>query len=245
MKYTKEEILQIIRANNDQLNQLGIDGWHTDDLKFELTITDWIEDFNLLDWDELAVFYDKMFQLNLSQSDWQKIMLPKKEKTLGDFCEFIANHAVKPEIKPIKLLGRSCEEASIFRYLTNKLKSVNSNIETISPSSVVSEYLEENWQEIILQANLIAPGVLPLVKYKPNRLVEYGEKLVGVGLLILLIDAFFKNWIIGGFAFGIFISGYYLLKKSANAPAEQFEFEGITTFRDLVFKIKKYRNALA
>jgi hypothetical protein len=245
MKYTKEEILQIIRANNDQINQLGIDGWRTDDLNFELNITDWIDDFNLLDWDELALFYDKMFQLNLPQSDWQKTMLPKKEKTLGDFCEFISNHAVKPEIKPIKLLGRYCEEASIFRCLINKLKEAYPDIETIKPSSVVEKYMDKNWQEVIYQTNLMAPGVLPLVKYKANRLEKYGEKLMGVGFLILIIDAFFNNWIIGSFAFGIFVSGCYLLKQSAKVPAEQFEFEGITTFRDLVFKIKKHRNSLA
>ena len=232
-----------MRANNDQKNQLGIEGWHTNELKYNLTIRDWIDEFNLLDWDELVRYYDEMFGLNIGKKEWQKTMLPKKEKTLGDLCEFISEHAKKPEIKPLKLFGRYCEEASIFRYLTKRITAKHPNIKTIKPSSFIEKYMDEIYWDLIAETNLIAHGVLPPVKYKPGEFNDQGWRLLGIGLLIMFIAGVFDNWFIGGIGIGMYLSGAWTINKSVHSPSEQFEFEDIATFRGLVFKIKKYRNA--
>ena len=243
MKYTKEEILQILRNINDQKNQLDMEVCPSEYMTYEMKVKNWISYFGMAKWHEVAEFYEGVFGLNFNKKEWQNVFFPIKEKTLGDLCEFISKHAGKPEIKPLKLFGKYCEDASIFRHLIKRIKKNHPDIGLIKPSSVIEKYMDKIYKLLIIETNLIASGILPPVKYKSGGLDNQGGRLFGAGILVLFIAAVFDNWFIGGIGLGLFISGIWTINKSIGFPSGQFEFEGIATFRDLVFKIKKYRNA--
>ena len=121
MNYSKNEILSILRANHKQRIQIEFGLLKENEITYDLTIKNWIDDCELLPWKELSKCYSKHFKIEKFNSELTNSLLPIKTKTVGDFCEFISERANKKEIEPIKLFGRNCEEAGIFRHLKNEL----------------------------------------------------------------------------------------------------------------------------
>jgi len=240
MKYKKKEILEIIKANHRQRLQVEKGFPSEEEITYELTIRNWIDELELLEWDELSNYYATYFEIEKEKLELRKSMKPEKKKTIKDLCEFISTRANKPELKPIKLFGRTCQEATIFRFLKSKLIRENSRASEIKPSSKLKNYMEEFSFQIVHEVNRINPQILPNIKYEPNELDKQLWKLIVSGLAILLIaDLIEDNWFLGGIGAGLLISSFWVNKISHKIPPKKLEFEGLETFRDIVEKIKK------
>ena len=93
MKYSKKEILQIIKENHRQQIQINKGLPSEDIITYELTIRDWIDEMELLNWDELSDYYSNYFEIDKEKFKLRESMKPEKKKTIKDLCEFISSKA--------------------------------------------------------------------------------------------------------------------------------------------------------
>ena len=244
MKYSKIEILEFIRASHRQRVQVEVSLPSEDHITNDLTIRNWIEDMELLNWKELCKYYCKVFEIEKSEIEFRNSMTPIKKKTIEDFCEFLSLNAVKPELESVKLFGRDCEEAGIFKYLKNKLaKEDEIKSKSIQPSSKIEGYMNEFAFKIVQEVNKINPKILPIIKYEPNEFEKRDWELFSVGTISWIIAWLIDSWLIAGIGTGLIIAGIWMNKIASRMKANRFEFEGVETFRDLVERIKKERDA--
>ena len=243
MKYAEKEILEILKSNHRQRIQIE-KGIPTDeDITFELTIRDWITDLELLDWEELCTYYSSYFQIEKTEWKFKISMQPIKYKTLKEFCEFIAEHATKPQIKSIKSLGKNCRTAAIFYHLKTKLVAEDIKAEEIKPSSKLKDFMEDFAFTIIEEVNRINPKILPVLNYEPNELIKQNWKFYLGGLVILLTAGLLENsWFLAGLGMGLLLSGFWMDRVGQKIPAAKFEFEKLESFRDLIELINDNKN---
>ena len=216
-----------------------------DEITNDLTIRNWIDEMELLNWKELCKYYCQVFEMESYEIEFRKSMLPIKKKTIEDFCEFVSKRAVKPELKSVKLLGRDCEEAGIFKYLKRKLTDENeSKSNEIKPSSKIENYMNDFAFKIVEEVNKIHPKILPIIKYEPNEFEKRNWQLLLSGTIGLVTASIFDNWLIAGIGIGLIISGIWMNKIGFKMKPDKFEFEGIETFRDLVELIKEKEHGM-
>lgn len=240
MKYSKIEILDFIKSSHRQRIQIEIGFPSEDEITYDLTIRNWIDEMELLNWKELCKYYCQVFEIEEYEIEFRNSMLPIEKKTIKDFCEFISKRAVKPELKSVKLFGRDCEEAGIFKYLKRKLADENeSKSNEIKPSSNIENYMNDFGFKIVEEVNKIHPNILPTIKYEPNEFEKNDWQLFLSGIIALITASIIDNWLIVGIGIGLIISGIWMNKVSIKIKPNKFQFEGIETFRDLVKLIKK------
>ena len=245
MKYSKIEILKFLKSNHRQRIQIEFGLPNEDEITFDLTIKNWIDDMELLNWKELCKYYCKVFEIENHEFEFRDSMLPIKNQTIGDFCQYISVKALKPELKSVKLFGRDCEEAGIFKYLKSKIAEENeSNSNGMKPSSKIEYHLNDCSFKIVEEVNKINPDILPTIKYEPNEFEKHNWKLFLSGMVALIIASIICNWLIAGVGIGLIISGIWMNKIGLKMKPKKLEFEGIETFRDLVVLIKKKKNSM-
>jgi len=125
MKYSKIEILEFLKSSHRQRIQIEIEFPSEDVITNDLIIRNWIDEMDLLDWDELCKYYCQVFEIEAYETEFRNAMMPIKKHTIENFCDFISAKSVKPNLESIKLFGRDCEEAGIFRYLKRKMAEHN------------------------------------------------------------------------------------------------------------------------
>lgn len=154
MKYNKIEILEFLKSSHRQRIQIEIGFPNEDEITNDLTISDWIDEMELLNWEELCKYYCQVFEIEKYEIEFRESMLPIKKKTIEDFCELVSNKAVRPELKSVKLFGRDCKETGIFKYLKRKLADKNeSKSNEIKPSSKIENYMNEFAFKIVEEVN--------------------------------------------------------------------------------------------
>jgi len=239
MKYKKEEVLEILKTNHRQRIQVE-EGIPTDEeITYELTIRDWISNLELLDWEELSAYYSTYFQIEKTAWKFRISMQPNKHQTLKDFCEFIAEHATKPQIKSIKSLGKNCRTAAIFYHLKTKLVAEDIKAEEIKPSSKLEDFLDDFAFTIIEEVNRFNPKL----NYEANELIKpYWIFYLG-GLVIVLAAGLLENsWFLAGLGMGLLLSGLWMDRVGQKIPPAKFEFEKLESFRDLIELIDQDKN---
>lgn len=245
MNYSKIEILEFLKSSHRQRIQIEIRILSEDEITNDLSIRNWIDEMGLLNWKELCKYYCQVFEIEEYETEFRNSMLPIKKKTIGDFCEFVSKKAVKPELKSVKVFGRNCEEAGIFKYLKRKMAEENeAKSKEIKPSSKIENYMNDFAFKIVEEVNKINPSILPTIKYEPNEFEKQDWILFLSGTIALIIATIIDNWLIVGIGIGVIISGIWINKISFKIKPNKFEFEGIETFRDLVELIKKKKHGL-
>lgn len=245
MRYTKTEILEFLKSNHRQRIQIEKRIPSEDEITYNLTIRDWIDEMGLLQWKELCKYYCQVFEISEYETEFRSSMVPIKKMTVGDFCEFISSKSVKPKLESIKLLGRDCEEAGIFRHLQKKMADENeSKSAEIKPSSKIENYMNDFAFKIVEEVNKINPNILPRIKYEPNEFERKDWQLFFSGTLSLITASIIENWLLAGIGIGLIASGVWMNKISFKIKPDRFEFEGIETFRDLVELISKEKNGM-
>lgn len=245
MKYSKIEILEFLRSSHRQIVQVEIGLPNEDEITNDLTIRNWIDDMELLNWKELCKYYCRVFEIERYEIEFRESMLPMDKKTIGEFCEFVAKRAVKPELEAVKLFGRHCEEAGIFKYLKRKLADENeSKSNEIKPSSKIENYMSDFAFKIVEEVNKINSTTLPTIKYEPNEFEKRAWQLTLAGTIGLLAASVIDSWLVAGIGIGLVVVGICMHKVSLKVKPSIFEFEGIETFRDLVELIKKENHVI-
>jgi len=239
MRYTKIEILDFLKSSHRQRIQIDSGIPSEDEITYDLTIRDWIDDMDLLTWKELCKYYCEVFEIKGYEIEFRHSMLLIKKKTIEDFCEFISTRSVKPKLESIKLFGRCCEEAGIFKYIKRKMADENeSKSKEIKPSSKIENYMADFAFKIVEEVNKINPAILPLIEYEENEFEKHKWKLFLSGIITLIIASTIENWLIAGIGIGLIMSAIWMNRISLKIKPKKFEFAGIETFRDLVELIK-------
>jgi hypothetical protein len=240
-KYHPVEILQIIQANYKQQQQYDDIALKNQDLTFDTTIADWQDICDLVETSQLWKYLNYYFRIDLEKESWITVLEPEDIKTLGDLCIFIASHAHKEIIKPIKLFGSNCETAAIFKSLTAKLKNRGIDISDIRPSSQLEPLVKKYGGVLIEEINQIDPTVLPAINYKTNWVYKWGLRIL-IGLMLVSLFLIYKesNWV---FVTGaISLIGYIMLWIGARLKPGQANFAEIQTVADLVRRINTAPN---
>ena len=241
MNFTKDEILQILKANHQQRIQIDKGLPPSSEIQYTITIQEWMDEFDLLDWSVLAKYYSDLFQISYSETAWKKVMIPEEEKTLSIFCEYVASKAKKRVIQPIKLFGRDCQEASIFKYLKIQLIKRNKAFINIRPSTKLEAYMNHFAFDLIEEVNLLSTKALPTLTYEENALEKEAWKPIGLSLAVLFcVDLLEANSLVTGMAIGVFTVGLWMIYHGTRLPPKKIQFEKITTFRDLIYSIQQY-----
>jgi len=236
-KYSPTEILQIIQANYRQQQQYDDIVLKDHEFTFETTIADWQDICNLVETAQLWEYLNYYFRLDLDKESWMGILKPEYTKTLGDLSNFIASHADKEIIKPIKLFGSNCETAAIFKSLTAKLKDRGIDITDIRPSSQLEPLVKKYSSVLIEEINQIAPTVLPPVNYKTNWVYKWGLRTF-ISMWFVTFFLAYKESKLAWVTAGISIVGYGMASIGSRLKPKQSSFTDIQTVADLVRRIK-------
>lgn len=241
-KYQQEEILQIIQANYIQQQQVDDIVLKGQELVFETTISDWRDICDLVDTSQLWKYLDDYFHLRADRDTWMTVLEPEDEKTLGDLCNFIADHAEKEIIGPVKLFGNDCNTAAIFKSLKRRLEDRGIDVSNFRPSSHLEPLVKKYKSVLIQEINQIDPTVLPPIDFKTNWVYKWGLRLLLTFIFVTGFLAYRKsNW--GWVAAGICLTGYGMTWLGAWLKPKQASFKNIYTVADLIRKIDQQKLA--
>jgi len=237
MKYTTQEVFEILESSARSNQQFGFSDYDPDVFNYDYPVSYWIDDCDLLEWDELSKYYAGYFEFDYREEEWKAVMTPTREKTLEDVCSYIAKKATKTEIKPIKLFGNKCKEAAIFRHLKSK---INGDSKNLKPSSLLSEYLENNYGEIMGEIFRLSPSLNLTLDYKQDdRIKNIGCDFLFFGTLALLVFHFATINYFTILCLVVLITGYGFTSKSPRKAPKKTEIVEAKSFRDLVYLIQE------
>ncbi len=234
MQYTIREVFDILESSARNSRQFGYSDYDSSIFDYNYPVQHWIDDCDLLEWDELSKYYSEYFEFEYKEEEWKAAMTPTNEKTLEDVCFYIAENATKPEIRPIKLFGNECKEAAIFRYLKSKMLG---DVKELKPSSPLSKHLESNFGEILGEIFRLAPSLNLTIDYQIVRIDNLGCDILFFGTLALLVYSFFVVNYITILSLVTLIVGYGIVSENLNSPPTKIEMKEAKTFRDLVYLI--------
>ncbi len=185
-RYTPQDILQILI---DFYNcQAAFDpevepGHH---LSFQTTIFEWRDICDLIEPKKLAKCYHDSFKLNTLVSELE-ILLSYSKNTLSDFCNYIADNAVRQEVLPVNIMGTNCMSAGIFKSLINNLKQKGIDTSGIQPSSGIVPIFNKHAGTLLDEVSKLAPGSFTKFEYEENRITKWGLGLTLTGIFFLFI----------------------------------------------------------
>lgn len=244
---TPEFILSVQRELQRYQYEYGEDDDIADvELTLASTVEFWGCECELVGWKELGRCLNSEWQIEASDAEWKSVLLPEKERTLGDVCRFIVERGGRQYImQPSHLLGSDCQKGGVFLAIKELLKRAGADITQLRPSSDITPYMKK-YANVFGRLMRLAPGKLPLLKdpyiscslftvsmrvifpFFPWILSKFTELSLSYSIYFLYVAALF---IIAGL-----IDKRNLLIDRTKLPPEKFtyHFEGIKTFRDLV-----------
>jgi len=143
-KYSPEEIFEIFKEQHRLASPLDPIADETFELTKGTLIIDLQDAQDLLPWQEWTEWLNKCYGFEAKRAEWKEVVKPITEKTLWDVCLFISKRAEKEIIKPVKLLENECLSSAVFLTLKKNLKIKGANVDNLSPSTNISEYLNNN-----------------------------------------------------------------------------------------------------
>jgi hypothetical protein len=165
---TPEEILQIFIERHRLVSPLDPEADETIILSMYSTVDDWRDACDLLPWHGLAKALDDEFEMNATDEEWRSVLKPSYKRTLQDVCNFIGKKSKKGAIVPVKLFGRECLSAAVFKALKKNLSQRNIDTNDIAPSSEISPYIEKYLGEIITETTFLSKGKKVFDSFKPK-----------------------------------------------------------------------------
>ena len=241
MKYSKNEILEIIISSyhfQTEFDPVVIKGMEPN---FETTIFEWRDICDLLEAKELAKVYHESFNLKTPISELEYLLIEEDKNTISDFCEYISKNAERQNIKPIKILGQNCQTASIFRTLKHNLKEKGADISELKPSSKITPFfLKYNWL-LVDEVNKIAPGTMSQFEFKANKFSRIGRYIMFMGFFVGI--GIWWIWSFNLFLLLPIVFGIIIFQIGDKRQPEKININGFENFRELVYgmenKMKK------
>ncbi|PCI92906.1 MAG: hypothetical protein COB15_17150 [Flavobacteriales bacterium] len=235
---TAEEVFFIFKEEHRICSHFDPEADPTVVLTMDSSIEDWRYSMDLLKWEKLSQYLNKEFEIQPNKEEWIEALCPAKEKTMRNVCELISHHARLEVIKPIKLFGKQCLSASLFRSIEKNLSNRGVDTSGLKPSSKIEPFLKSNFGEFIEQINKNFTGVIPEIKMGKTKL----DKVDGYSwflFMITLIASFFWNsiWYIPAVFLLIALTIGYFSNKEFNTKDGMMTIPEIETFRDLIERI--------
>ena len=144
------------------------------DANYELTpnslIWDWRDAGDLLQWEELSIYLNKRFRINVSKSEWEKCFEPDGVRTIMDVCRMIAAEASKVTYPMQKPLRQECLTASVFLGFKRNLSKKGVNVLDLRPSSMIESYLVNHFDPMMEEILLRGANVLDDLKYSTTQI---------------------------------------------------------------------------
>ncbi|MFM2387571.1 MAG: hypothetical protein RL660_2328 [Bacteroidota bacterium] len=237
MKYTKDDILQMLIAEYKYCIAFDLGVLKDKDINYESSILEWLDTFDLVDTIRLAKIYHRKFNLSRPLSELENLLEDQENTTISDFCEYIAANAEREKIDPIKLLGRNCTSAAIFRALKNKLAAIGIDTKGLKPSSEINPFFLKYGGQLFSEVNRLAPGTWTEFDFKPNKMSRLGRNILFLGVLLLICRCCFGKFqwqLTLPIIIGIVLS--YIGDK--NQP-ERLSINGFKNFRQLILAIER------
>ncbi len=119
--YSKEEILELLIAQYKfqiEFDPVVVKGMN---FNFQSSIFTWRDSCDLIAPKGLAKIYHQRFKIDRPLLELENMLTNEYHNTLSDFCEYLSKHAKRETIVPIKLLGKNCRTAAIFKALKKHL----------------------------------------------------------------------------------------------------------------------------
>ncbi|KGO85544.1 hypothetical protein [Flavobacterium suncheonense] len=166
---TPLDILNIFIEQHKLCSPLDVEADPYAELSFNSTIDDWRDANDLLPWLPLSKFLNEEFQISVTEEEWKSVLTPSSVRTLKDVCELISKYSSKQNIQPIKLFGQECLSAAVFLTLKKYLAKRHVDVSEIRPSTLVTEYFEKYFSEMIEQTTIISNGRQLFDQLAPKR----------------------------------------------------------------------------
>jgi hypothetical protein len=131
-----------------------------DRLVRESSINELHKIYGTSDYWELGKALNQQFAIQVTKTEWMRILYPAREHRVGELCDFLAHRASGVTIVPLSLGGSTSASAGAFLAVRRTFEAVGANVSEIRPSSPLEPYLRNHPQAIVL-LNHIAPGRLP------------------------------------------------------------------------------------
>lgn len=161
------------------------------DPDFELTPATTIEDWTFESFmpvgRKLARGLEARWAAGRPWGEWKAVLEPRKGRTLGGLCEFLAaSGAKRPAFEPIGFLGvRPCAAAGAFAAVRSILREAGADADAIEPSTPLEPYLRRHIGAFVHPPlAILAPGALPEPGRWPSRPLQ-----VFVGVCVALMAA--------------------------------------------------------
>lgn len=235
MKYTKEDIFQtLIDSYNFQIEfDVAVDKGF--EFSFLTSIEEWVDACDLVGPKQLTKYYYELFELSSNYEELESIFLNGKYNNLGDLCQYLADNAIRKEIKPMVLFGRSCKSAAIFKTLKSELVKRGVDADFLKPSSEILPFFSKHGGILLDVVCKIAPGSLTNFEYEDNRATSVGILIILTSFFLMIPISIF--WAFHWAFFTPMIVGYLLIIIGRNMKPKRYSV-GFNTFRELIYEME-------
>lgn len=236
MKYTKNDILQMLRSQYEFSIAFDPVVIRNMNIEYDSLIFDWQDACDLVSSKEIASIFHEEFNINRPVFELEHILHEKSHKTVGDFCEYIAFHAKRESIESVKLLGKYCRSAAIFKELKRKLTEKGANTSNLKPSSHINPFFLKHGGLLFNEVNLMAPGTLSKFEYTSHKLSRIGRNITILGFLLLIVVGLMWSfhWIL---LLPIILGIVSILIGDKKQP-EKLDINRFKTFRELIYSME-------
>lgn len=237
---TTEEVFFIFKEEHRICSQFDPEADSSIVITMNTSVEEWRFSMDLLNWDKLSQYLNKEFEISPYTEEWKNALCPAKNKTIQDVCELISKYAKLEVVKPIKLLGKDCISASIFKLIKKNLTKRGVDTTNLRPSSKIEPILKSNFGEFIEQINKNFTGVIPDVKIGTTKL----DKIYGYAWMLSIVTlniAIFWNsiWYLPFASILLALILGYLNNREFYSNEGMMTIPEIETFRDLIEQIVK------
>lgn len=248
-KLTPEEVFTLWQDQYRHWVQLDCEVDWDFEPKLNSTVAEWRDACDLGTTRRLAENLNFVWQTEIPSSQWQAVLEPAKQRTLGEVCTFLADRITSEVVKPPALLGAPCPPAGVFFAVREILARAGADITGLHPSTRLEAYTGPYLRSFIGPISQLAPGALPVTKHA-NRVAALWGKAFLSSLLVFAKALFTAAWtpllwILPGLA--ALISFLAMIWASESSKWRSFTFGELETFRDLCVtlapKLRKEREA--
>jgi len=183
---TPEYVLAVMRSQARLEMNGNYDCEPAEPLTFSTSFSDY---FALLGWDlpvtwrEFGSILNDQWGISLSIADWKSVLKPYSEQTLGDVCQMLARHVVRPTVKPVTLFGSRSAAAGHFLKFRSLLKGHGTDDGKIGPSTPLDHVDAKQAMTLLFWAARVAPGSVGRIIYHDPA----GTMRVRCGVTLALI----------------------------------------------------------
>jgi hypothetical protein len=235
---TAEDVLRVFKAEHHVSKQF-CEADPDAEICYEMTVRQWRDALDLIPASELGIAYNKRFQMDVPETEWNKALFPEKKKTLRGVCGLIASCAKKIKLQPVTILGKPCLPAGLFLLIQKKNGENGGDISDLKPSTPIVSFLSGKERHSLIKALIeLAPGILE--KFRSDyyndpfrmRTACVGAILLIVSLVLMRFD-FYTIGIVGLALSGLLFFIRFLYGKFYFDKSRKFYFDNIMTFKDL------------